>query len=357
MTDDIILSIIVPVYNAGRYIEAFMDSIVRDTDDESSACLEVITVDDGSKDDSLKMLGSYAEKHSFIKVIHQENAGPAAARNTGLSAAKGRWIYLADPDDRLNDGAIGKLIKIGKSDSTGTDIFLFDAIEHRVDKTSAWEHYDSPRIYTDVHDIRKLMRGMLYPYEADTVTPLAAPWDKLYRMSFLRDNNLCFNEDLRVLDDMFFNMEAFGCALKVEYIKYPVYHYVRNTGSITSSYVADRVERDMKVWDAIERYIERYSGREDVNGSEIALLIRAFCKRIVKSFAISTTLCLFNPNNTAGFKEQLKRAKEVLSMDIYRKAFLSLKPSELEWKLRPILIFGRHRMALPIYILAKLQMR
>ncbi len=410
VSDKMVLSVIVPVYKAQNYIDDFMRTIVSQVEGvetgvvavgsvgvESTvsaggfAGVELIAVDDGSPDESGTILDDYAARYSFIKVIHQTNAGPAAARNAGLDAASGEWIYFADPDDKIADGAISYICGLVKekmgTDGCGNadgsrrddidgnitelpDVFIFDAIERKGDIAVSWEHFTDAFTFTDRKAIGVIQRQVLYPYvgtdEAAKYekfgvkaydTPIAAPWDKLYRKAFLDENGLGYNESLRVLDDMFFNMEVFGFARRVEYIKHPVYEYVRNDGSITSSYVADRVERDMKVWKAIEEYIGRYSECEGVSQNDVARLIKAFCKRVVKSYAISCKLCLFNKNNHDSLGAKLKKAGMVLNEDIYRKAFLSVSPREVEWKLRPVLFFGRRKMTLPIYMLTVLEAR
>ncbi len=390
VSDKMVLSVIVPVYKAQNYIDDFMRTIVSQVEGvetgvvavgsvgvestvsaDGLAGVELIAVDDGSPDESGTILDDYAVRYSFVKVIHQTNAGPAAARNAGLDAASGEWIYFADPDDKIADGAIHYMYDLVTKNSNGDklpDVFIFDAIERKSDTTVSWEHFTDAFTFTDRKAISVIQRQVLYPYvgtdEAAKYemfgvkaydTPIAAPWDKLYRKAFLDENGLRYNESLRVLDDMFFNMEVFSFARRVEYIKHPVYEYVRNDGSITSSYVADRVERDMKVWKAIEEYIGRYSESDGVSQNDVARLIKAFCKRVVKSYAISCKLCLFNKNNHDSLGAKLKKAGMVLNEDIYRKAFLSVSPREVEWKLRPVLFFGRRKMTLPIYILTMLE--
>ncbi len=93
-----IISVIVPVYNVKNYINRCIDSILN----QSFSNFELILVDDGSTDGSENICEEYALKDSRIKVIHQKNAGQAAARNNGVKAAKGEWIAFIDSDDSVN---------------------------------------------------------------------------------------------------------------------------------------------------------------------------------------------------------------------------------------------------------------
>ena len=99
------VSVIVPIYNAEAYIEECVRSILNQTFSD----FELILVDDGSKDGSLELCKKIASQDSRVKVIHQENAGSAAAKNTGLSIAKGEFIKFCDADDTIDDQYIENL--------------------------------------------------------------------------------------------------------------------------------------------------------------------------------------------------------------------------------------------------------
>ena len=109
MYEDLI-SVIVPVYNVENYLRECLDSIVAQT----YRNIEVILVDDGSKDSSGKICDEYADKDNRIKVIHKENGGVSAARNTGLDIAKGEWISYVDSDDYIESTMIETLICLAK---------------------------------------------------------------------------------------------------------------------------------------------------------------------------------------------------------------------------------------------------
>ncbi len=95
MNKDIFFSIIVPVYNVEKYLRECLDSISL----LKTVTWETILVDDGSTDTSGQICDEYAKQDSRFRVIHQKNAGVSAARNAGLDAAKGEWIWFVDSDD------------------------------------------------------------------------------------------------------------------------------------------------------------------------------------------------------------------------------------------------------------------
>lgn len=102
------LSVIIPVYNAEKYIERSIESVFKQGLPDNE--FEVIAVNDGSKDNSLVVLQSVAKRHSNVRVIDQENGGEGAARNTALDNAKGEYFLCLDADDSLVPNSIGKLL-------------------------------------------------------------------------------------------------------------------------------------------------------------------------------------------------------------------------------------------------------
>ena len=100
-----LVSLIVPVYKAEKYIYQSIDSLLAQTYNN----IEVVLVDDGSPDNCGKICDEYAAKDSRVKVFHQQNRGVSAARNTGLAHIKGEWITFVDADDKVTEDYIEKL--------------------------------------------------------------------------------------------------------------------------------------------------------------------------------------------------------------------------------------------------------
>ena len=103
-----LISVIMPVYNTGKYLERCLNSIINQT----YTNWELIAVNDGSTDNSLEILKSYAQKDNRIIVLEQENQGQSVARNNGIKVAKGEYILMMDSDDLLIDNKIGILLDI-----------------------------------------------------------------------------------------------------------------------------------------------------------------------------------------------------------------------------------------------------
>ena len=119
------LSVIIPVYNAEKYVAESLDSLLKQ--DLPFEEYEIICVNDGSKDGSLAVLQNYAEKHPNIRIIDKENGGVTTARNAGLEVAKGDFIWFFDADDLAKENILNKLKAM--IPETGCDRIVFGAYE------------------------------------------------------------------------------------------------------------------------------------------------------------------------------------------------------------------------------------
>lgn len=120
---NILLSIIVPVYNLEPYLVDCIESLVNQGLKPEN--YEIIFVDDGSADGSYNLLCKYAERYSQLRVIHQENGGVSIARNTGLKNSRGKYVYFCDGDDYLAYGGLNKVVQLMESQQADTASFGF----------------------------------------------------------------------------------------------------------------------------------------------------------------------------------------------------------------------------------------
>lgn len=343
------ISIIVPVYNVEKYLEQCLKSLTAESGLERT---EVLVIDDGSLDCSGKIADSYAERYPHIQVIHQKNSGVAAARNVGMDLANGEWLYFIDSDDWIAEGAVGRLLQRCEQ-CLDSDIILFDAWKNIGSKECGWEHFDHEMVWSSQSELRSLQRGVLYfpSTGRGTKVPLAAPWDKMYRRKFLAGQGIRFLPELKVLDDMVFNVEAFGAAEKISYYKDRIYHYRMVSDSITNSYKADRIDQDRKVWKHLSDYMDQTFENDRWRPSEKNQFMQAYYCRIIKSFSICCRLSFFNTQNKSGFGNKIKYVKEVLETEPYKTAFCNVKLKNAEWRLKVMICMGRCRFGMGIYLL------
>lgn len=206
------VSVVIPVYNAEAYLSECLDSFLR----QSFRDFEIICVNDGSADSSLKILESYAEKDKRIQVISQLNKGAGPARNEGFRHACGQYVLFFDADDIARHSMLGDLLAAAEkndADLTVCSSLLLDESRQKIRKCGwAVNHSVLPRKECfSCHDA-----------EYDFFTLFAWwPWDKLWKNSFLKSTGIVF-DSLRNTEDLFFCAANALCAERIAVAERPL---------------------------------------------------------------------------------------------------------------------------------------
>lgn len=199
------VSVILPVYNVEKYLEQCLDSIVEQTLSD----IEIICVDDGSTDNSIKILERYAERDNRIKIIAQKNMGAGAARNTGLEASCGKNVLFLDSDDFFELDMLEQAVK--KIEEYQADFVVFKSNQYHMESK---QFVETPWTLQE-KDIPPYM-PFTYRELTDNVfkTFVGWAWDKLYRRDFILQNNLKFQEQ-RTSNDLLFVFSALILAERI----------------------------------------------------------------------------------------------------------------------------------------------
>ncbi len=222
------VSVIVPVYNVEKYLSKCLDSLVNQTLRD----LEIICINDGSTDNSLKILRQYASNDSRIIVIDQKNSGTGSARNRGLKVAKGEYIAFADPDDWLELNAFEELYK--KAKELNAQILMFDyniasdkKTKYRCQADVLKEKFNfdlCEKKYLDKNDIKKFFCDIS-----------VYVWCKIYQKQFLDEHKIYFPE-VYFSEDHFFTWLCLYNAEKIYYMNKSFYYYYMRLTSAVNSY-------------------------------------------------------------------------------------------------------------------------
>lgn len=208
MSKIIKVSIITPVYNAEKTIKRCINSLLK----QSYKNIEIILINDGSKDKSLRILNNYEKKYSNIYVINQENKGAGAARNNGLLHANGEYVTFVDADDELKQEAIENMVQcLEKS----TDIIV-----------GGFKEYD---------ENGKILIDMVPKKNYWTEFKFTSTMFKLYKKKYLLDNKILF-ADFNVFEDLYFCLCAYSKTQKIEICSKQDYIIYKNMDSITSNF-------------------------------------------------------------------------------------------------------------------------
>lgn len=208
-------TIIVPIYNISTYIDQCVESIVNQTYKD----LEIILVNDGSKDDSLAKLREWEKKDNRIVVIDKPNGGLSSARNEGLKYATGDYIFYVDGDDWIDVKALEEADRF-ITEHGQVDMICFDYYAYYTASDKKLVSYSSKET---------MCSGERF-FENSTFKMTA--WSKCYKRTYLEKIGLKFLEG-RLHEDLSYTIPLCICADKVGYIKHPLYYYRQNReGSI-----------------------------------------------------------------------------------------------------------------------------
>ena len=217
------LSIIIPVYNVEKYLEECLNSVYEIDLDK-----EVILVNDGSLDNSLRILEKYKKEYfNETIIINQENKGLSGARNSGLKIAKGKYISFIDSDDIILPAVYKKFYEEGEKDDldiiVGTGRYYYNSL--KVKKFKRHKKLSEFGIITGKEYLIRSSKLKSYREEV---------WDDFYRRDFLLENNLKFKEGI-YHEDTLFSFEAFLKSKRVRFYNSSFYLYRQRENSITKN--------------------------------------------------------------------------------------------------------------------------
>lgn len=242
------VSIILPVYNVEKYLNECLDSIVNQTFSD----MEIICINDGSTDNSLAILNSYASRDGRIKIISQENAGMGAARNVGIRAAKGDYIFFIDSDDFIYLDAIEEMY--GSAVLNDSDMVLFRRTrEFDIDRETNHEGYNFDNIFKISGDDYKEFTFDYTDLKNHVLNSYLSVWMKFYKREFLNLYDDFYFQEGIAYEDGLFHVKVFLRARRMSHIPKVYYYYRNNPSSVmnNSSYNMDI----FKVVDSVEEFL------------------------------------------------------------------------------------------------------
>ncbi|OLR62925.1 hypothetical protein BHF69_09680 [Anaerostipes sp. 992a] len=282
MKEEKMVSVIVPVYNIEQYLDRCIQSIV----DQSYRNLEIILVDDGSKDSSGKKADSWSEQDSRITVIHRTNGGLSAARNSGIDVAKGDYLLFVDSDDWIHKDMVTFLIKnTAKADMVCCGMLQATDIESTPMKWFKEEH-----IYSNMEALDLLVENKIFTSHV---------MRNLYPRSIFKDIRFPEGkvfEDIRIAHKIIMQIDSI-CILPEAYY----YYYVRE----------DSISNIVKLKNRIEWYHALKQRAKDLEGmkKEYQEMIRAQMAVVISLAMVQNT---FLDEEKTQYKMELKSIKKFL---------------------------------------------
>lgn len=329
------VSVILPVYNAEKYIKKCIESILN----QSYKNIEIIVVNDGSVDNSKNIIDEYSKIDKRIKKFHIDNSGPSFARNLGISSAEGEFIQFVDADDYIDKNMIKELINKMNDESDlvicGYRSLVSTGLEL---KTLNYDFLDSGNLRKDnfLEVFGVLFRDYYISY----------PWNKLYKADIIKENDIQFDNSIKWGEDLIFNIEYIKYCNFFSFIKRDLYIYNQNNdSSITSNYNKQYFENQLMMYTKIINFLNNESVFVDKN--------KEIINDKISDIIIESILNLVNEKSKLTNKEILNNINRIINWERTEETIPYYKNKSFKRKIIGILI--KRKSSVSIFILLQIK--
>ena len=320
------VSIVIPVYNASKYLRKTLDSVYN----QSYTQWEALLIDDGSEDESGRICDEYSAKDPRFKTIHKKNEGVSIARNLGISKAVGEYLCFLDSDDQMKPTHL----EIGLSKIGDADILIFGF--------ERWNYRTDVRALSDNTIVGKIQcHDYLYDLKENPYTSefFCFPWNKLYKRSIIVENNISFPTDISFREDEIFGYRYIPYISKIVTISHVLVDYNDKPSGLS----ANRLKPGKSI--PLAHYLIEQTKCDNSDTSKTILFFRAMTylidaiintksfaekKRIIKSMILIYSDREFEFDN----KHVIGKSRHLLIKALANKSIISIYALSLYTSLR-----------------------
>ena len=345
------VSIIVPVYNAEKYLERCINSLRNQTLCE----IEIILVDDSSTDSSLEICNKAAKEDPRVRVIHKSNGGAGMARNAALGIMTGEYVGFVDSDDFADEDMFRFLCEKAEkydSDLIMSGVLYADGIMFGNEGECIRRTYFDKDTHFDTEEsLKELKMGIVgappgEPLDSKYGTGI---WKNLFKSKIIRENSLSFQSERAVLsEDALFMIDYISCISKATGIPEAFYNYCRNGESISKSYKKERFSQSLVFVSEVEKRFQK-----DMEPLKYRVYIDRFRQAICR--VICSQEIMHAKDNGAGYAELKKRLDDVCTSDFAVSALKSYPIKTLPFKQRVFAYGMKYRLYFLLKILVELR--
>lgn len=313
--DTILISVIIPVYNAESYLSRCLNSVL------ASACsdFEIVLINDGSTDGSLKICTEYAGRDRRIRLITQENQGVSAARNRGISEALGEWLIFLDADDFITNDFLDMT---ARPEYRQTELILFRfatcAFGASVPDCCLEASKDRPNIPSyryEGEEMLQLIRRILVPspLTENDALDFRTPCARVYRKSILEQYSIRFSPDIKIGEDLLFNLEYQLRAKSCVFVPGTVYFYAVHEDSSSHQFNPRLHENHARLLHAVRDVLNQcgmYSSLDE-----------DYASYALENLAYVLIHEVFSPHSPRTYRENRKLCQEMRRNRMYIDAF------------------------------------
>ena len=271
-------SIIVPVYNAERFVSETIENLLK-----QDVKKEILLINDGSTDNSLNIIKKYESNHNCIKVIDKPNGGVSSARNLGLNSATGDYVIFVDSDDFIDETLLKQCESLLGNYKIDTIYYTYKYVYPNTDKEDIPFYYINSGLYSTgewLEEFKKLCESHI----------IHCIGTNIYKKSIIDKHNIRFKEELTYYEDVCFATEYLGHTHRMFFLNEPLYHYrIINPNSLIAKYNPEASYGIEYMHKEQMLMFERVYGKENI---PFDVIYEVWGKDIVGSID-----CLYNASN------------------------------------------------------------
>ena len=320
------VSIVVPVYNGIKYIDECISSILS----QSYKNIELIIVNDGSTDGSGNVCDAYAARDGRVVVIHSENKGQSNARNIGIDTSSGEFIFFADCDDCLDVDAIKVLVDVFNAHRVDVVVGNFSYLDGRTGYTRCCRPVEEDRLFSKDEITKEIMHYMCRP---GGYPMFMVAWGKLYKTSIIKNNQLFFDTNVRIFEDIKYVCGYYKLIKSMYYRSVIVYTYRSSHSTVSAG--SQGVLGNPTVFKKAINYFADYLNSSGVDRD----LLQRTIKHSLVSYAIRGMISIIFANGFGKVFENRRLISSIMEDSDVRMALDHYTPlSKSESRVLPALI-------------------
>ncbi len=296
---DVLLSVVIPIFNAGHCVEPCVNSIVNN----NKYNYEIILINDGSEDGTKEVCDRLASENDRITAIHTKNNGQGVARNIGRNHIKGKYVMYIDVDDLIILDGLINMLEIAEHGNYDVVCSTYmrreekDEILISGDISSGEVSMKGTKEVVDRYD--KLKDKSVFGYV----------WNKLYRQDFLEKHNIKFDEERKVfMEDFIYNVKIMICNPRYYYTEEPSYRFDVRFESTTRKDDPDIAKKTMRTINNFYDFLVKNNIYEENMNLLVPLTMRVFCYGLIKNI----------PYEGLSIKRLIKRTEEYTLSNAYK---------------------------------------
>lgn len=335
-----IVSVIVPVYNVEKYVRECIESLIHQTYKE----LEIILINDGSKDNSLDICKEYEKKDNRIKVIDKENQGVSVTRNLGIKKSNGKYIMFIDADDYIEKDTILNMVSAIQKNNSDIVLSKVKLLENGTFKETYSYYNEDIEIKDEIK--KELISSLFYDNKNSKFSYVGGPFAKLISKEFIINNQIDFYTNLIYGEDLIFSLLLYINSESIYFLNQSNYIYRQNENSTMNKFNINIIKYYINLINNISDIFEKNNLKYEY-GKEFNYFILKQIDKFLEFY-------FFRKENPQKYSELKKEYFDLIKKDEFNFALKNVEKEKLNSIRRMIVFCSKYKLYLLLKIYYKI---